>query len=251
MSTLSEVIKKLDGENGEGWTWRIKEDLIKVEWRFPVFDKLLDTFKSLYPEFPCVIAGGAVRDALLGKEPKDLDIYFLGANWKVEDRDAFNKKLSAADIFYEISTSNLPWHKYERYLLQTIIWKKTQELKGVEVQFMGFPVNNIDDLLATFDWEICVFGYRDGILTTLPESLMLLEKIEKYDPKNEKYRPPRMYLCNIQFPISNLRRGFKFEARYPLKLSYQSILKLCDAALKEKRGSGYKGIKAEKEEEEK
>src|SRR5687768_10379559 len=40
-----------------------------------LWDKLLEAVKEVYePEF-CCIAGGAVRDYALGKDPKDIDIF--------------------------------------------------------------------------------------------------------------------------------------------------------------------------------
>ena len=139
-------------------------------------------------------------------------------------------------MYYELSESNLPWHKYERYLLLTIIWQNCKALQNAEVQFMGFPTDSIEKLIETFDWSICLFGYdlEKGIVT-IDETMNLINKIKSYDPTDQEYKPPYMKLHNVQFPISNLRRGFKFESRYPIKLDYPSILKLCKNVIKEHR----------------
>ncbi len=207
--------------------------LITIEKKIPVFDELISKFQLIYPDKPCIIAGGAVRDIMLNVKPKDIDIFFLGLDWSKVIKKEFVDKLKSKEIYYEIATSNLPWHKYERYLLLTIIWKTCQELKDIEIQFCGFPVNNLEDLLKTFDWEICLFGYSNGIVTTTQESLNLINKIQSYKKGDKDYKPPKMKLYNVQFPISNLRRGFKFENRYPIKLDYNAILKLCANVLKE------------------
>jgi hypothetical protein len=141
--------------------------------------------------------------------------------------------MDAKQLYYQIATSNLPWQSYERYLLLSIIWQHMTSMKNYEIQFMGFPTNSLENLIKTFDWEICVFAYREGIITTTKSAMNLIEKIKSHDPSDEKYRPPIMKHLNVQFPISNLRRGFKFESRYPIKLEYESILKLCSEVLRE------------------
>lgn len=208
---------------------------IKMKQEISLFDKIIDTFQILYPNNPCYIAGGAVRDILLSRAPKDIDIYFLGLGWDKDSKIDFEKKLSASDIYYKIATSNLPWHKYERYLLLSIIWDACKELKGTDLQFMGFPVNSLENLLKTFDWEICVCGYKNGEITTIKSAIELIHRVKTYKPTDKDYKPPRMKLCNVQFPISNLRRGFKFESRYHLKMDYKCVLKLCQAVLDENR----------------
>ncbi len=216
-------------------------NFINVEKRIGMFDTLLNEFQTLYPEYPCVIAGGAVRDVMLGTVPKDLDIYFLGLDWRKEIKTEFKKRLDAAKMYKEVSESNMPWHKYERYLMMTVIKEVAGELgnSNAEVQFMGFPANSLERLLKTFDWEICIFGYttQGKILTTQP-AVDLIEKIKNYNKNDPKYKPPYMKLCNVQFPISNLRRGFKFEARYPIKLEYESVLKLSNAVIAEEIKKG-------------
>ncbi len=212
-------------------------EFIRIQRAVPLFDEVITQFKKLYPDKKCIIAGGAVRDLLLNKAPKDIDVYFLGVDWTVVERDAFELKVkdmqSAEQVYYAIATANLPWHKYERYLLLSIIWENCRNLKNADVQFMGFPADTIEAVLETFDWEICIFGYENGEIVTTQASLDLLDSISKYNVKDKEYKPPQMKLCNVQFPISNLRRGFKFEARYPVKLEYESILKLCQEVIVE------------------
>jgi len=210
-----------------------------IEKHIELFDELIPQFQILYPDKPCVIAGGCVRDFMLGNKAKDIDIYFLGLDWRKETKEEFNKKLNASQIYYKISGSNLPWHKYERYLLLSIIKEISSNLakENMEIQFMGFPTNSIEGLLKTFDWEICLFGYQNGRVITTNSAMELIEKIKKYNVNDKNYKPPKMKLNNVQFPISNLRRGFGFEGRYPIKLDYPSVLKLCKAVISEDTNS--------------
>ena len=208
-------------------------NFIQIQRSIPLFDELIEKFQLIYPNNPCVIAGGCVRDILLDKRPKDIDVYFLGIDWTRESREDFKGKLDAMQLYYEIATSNLPWHKYERYLLLSIIWQHCAEMKDIEVQFMGFPTDSIEKLIETFDWEICLFGYRNQEIITTEGAIQLINKIQTYAPGDIDYKPPTMKHLNVQFPISNLRRGFKFEARYPIKLEYESIVKLCSEVMRE------------------
>lgn len=202
----------------------------------PVFDEVITTFQAAYPTNELVMAGGAVRDALLGKKAKDLDLYYLGLDdWSTAATTDFRKRLELANLFYQEATSNLPWHLYERFLLLSLIIKIQDELRQreAEAQFMAFPQPDQRRLLETFDWEICLFSYRDGKITTTHAAMRLIDKLRKYSPDDKKYKPPRMRLVNVQFPVSNLRRGFNFQTRYPLRLEYRSVLRLCKAVLKE------------------
>ena len=210
-------------------------ELKRVEKVIPMFDDLIRTFQMLYPEKKLVIAGGSVRDIYLGIEPKDIDMYFLGLDWSKENKIKFKQKLDASQLYYEVWDANLPWHKYERFLIMSIVCKTVKELsdKKIEVQFMGFPVDSCEKLLETFDWEMCIFSYEPGCMIASQEALDLCDKIKLYNKTDINYKPPVMKLCNVQFPVSNLRRGFKFESRYPIKLNYGSILKLCKAVIEQ------------------
>ena len=216
---------------------RMKKPIFHIRHHeIPEFSEIIKTFEILYPKCIFTIAGGAVRDILLHREPKDIDIFICGVDdWTQEGRLSFKKKLNLSKLYYKIATSNLPWHKYEKFLLLSIIWKMSAQFKEkeLEVQFCGFPKKSINALLETFDWEICHFAYIPGLLYYTDRSQRLIDKIKSYSPTNEKYRPPAMRLTNFQFPISNLRRGFKFENRYPIKLDYRSITRLCREVLKE------------------
>lgn len=215
----------------------IKVSQIHVRaYSISMLDEIIKTFKILYPECIFTIAGGAVRDILLHRKPKDIDIFICGIDdWTKKGRLEFRKKLNLAQIYYEIATSNLPWHKYEKFLLLTVIWKMSAQFKKeeLEIQFCGFPEKSINSLLQTFDWEICQFAYTPGLLYYTDKAQRLIDKINSYSLEDLEYRPFAMKLSNVQFPISNLRRGFKFENRYPIKLHYNSIIKLCKEVLKE------------------
>jgi len=230
------------------------KDFIQIEKVNEEFEGIIESFGKIYPDKLCCIGGGAVRDFLLGRMPKDIDVFFMGADWTTDAREDFEKRLQATGLSYRVDIGALPWHKYERYLLLSILWNKQQSNEGgdLSIQFMGFPWNNITDLLRTFDWEICLFGYqRGGRIITTQRALDLIEGIKKYslaDPlSNAKYIPPKMRLCNVQFPISNLRRGFKFEARYPIKLEYESIIKLCSEVLREDADCRIRNAREKKE----
>lgn len=214
-----------------------------LDYDIPMFNEVQKKYQILYPNNKIVIAGGAVRDYLMGKKPKDIDVFFLGLDWTKESRHTFKDRLDAEKMQYEEAHSNLPWHSYERYLLTSIYPKDLSVVAGMELQFMGFPTDSATGLLKTFDWEICLFAYDNGKIITTKEAFELVKAVKTFSPDNKEYKRPVMKLCNVQFPISNLRRGFKFETRYHVELDYDSVLKLCQSVILEHREKGTNEVK--------
>ena len=149
-----------------------------------------------------VIAGGAVRDVLLGREPKDYDLFLLGRGPSREASEEVSARLSDMD-----HVKPLDWHKSEPFLVDTV------RVGASEVQVMLTPETTMDALIQTFDWNICLFGY-DG-------SVRAAEDISNIAPG----KPLR--LQRVTFPLSTLRRGFRFSERFQMIFLQPDIVALC------------------------
>lgn len=154
-----------------------------------------------------VIAGGAVRDTLMGKTPKDYDIFilsdgristFTGVAQYVREQLKNKMKLKA----------KVEWHKSEPFLIETIL-----EEAG-ECQIMARNLQTIDQLLDTFDWNVSLFAY-DG-----------KQIIQREDVKNIKIGGELWLQCCF-YPRSTLRRGFRFSERFHMKFRKGTIEHIC------------------------
>lgn len=152
---------------------------------------------------PVVVAGGAVRDHLMGRAPKDYDIFVLGSTW---DDTLVERVRTALSPFEPITT--LEFHKSEPYLVTTV------RHKGEMVQVMLNPAPTVSALVDTFDWNVCLFAY-DGDTVTARTNI---EEIgEGYELKLQACR----------FPLSTLRRGFRFSERFGMTLKRETVVDLC------------------------
>jgi len=149
-----------------------------------------------------VIAGGAVRDWLMGREPKDYDVFVLGAP---DEPELFEQVLAGLE-----PVTMLDFHKSEPFLQGTFRFGERI------VQVMATPHTSVDALLDSFDWNVCRFAY-DGSTVT---DACPVESIRAGE---------RLRLHRVTFPVSTLRRGFRFSERFSMRLEYTDIRRLCEA----------------------
>lgn len=150
-----------------------------------------------------VIAGGAVRDTLMGRTPKDYDVFVLGTQHKMVGGDA----AKALDGLPTIEP--LEFHKSEPFMVAMVRWN------GCDVQVMASPHQTVDDLLASFDWNVCLFAYHDGAFTA------------REDIANIR-SGAALRLQKVTFPLSTLRRGFRFSERFGMEFKREDIISLCE-----------------------
>jgi tRNA nucleotidyltransferase/poly(A) polymerase len=147
----------------------------------------------------CVIAGGAVRDLTIHRKPKDWDVFVLG-------QPNSSAMLSAIGDLYEFEESSDSSDPSPGHSTLSI------DLEGEKVQLISSPCNTLMELLDTFDWNICLFGFDTG--------LVLHEKCWKGGGADLK-------LHTVTYPLSTLRRGFRFCDRYNLLMDKEDIRRLC------------------------
>ena len=163
-----------------------------------------------------VIAGGSVRDHLMGRTAKDFDLFLLGRGADEDSMRAVSERLAPMD-----QVSPLEWHKSEPYLVSTV------KHEGVDVQVMVNPAESLDALLDTFDWNVALFGY-DG-------EVHARESIDNIAPGKD------LRLQRVTFPLSTLRRGFRFSERFKMRLRREDALELCRLVVEKKATPGPNG----------
>jgi len=164
---------------------------------FTHFSSRLNNIGSL------VVAGGAVRDTLMFKSPKDFDLFLLDIPSK--DFKAKKELIVKAIADLEI-VHGLEWHKSEPFLCVTVKWN------GVEVQLLANPAPDAETLIASFDWNVCLFAFNGNFVNK--------EKIENIGEDKD------LVLNTVTFPLSTLRRGFRFSERFKMRLKRETIVDL-------------------------
>lgn len=149
-----------------------------------------------------VVAGGAVRDEHLGQVPKDYDVFLLNTGYSDQDRARVK-----AEIDDLPTLDQLHFHKSEPYLVETV------RLGSAIVQVMCTPCQTVGELLDTFDWNVSLFAY-DGAL----HQRCSREDIEAGKP---------LVLQKVTYPMSTLRRGFRFSERFGMEFKKDDVVALC------------------------
>ncbi len=154
------------------------------------------------------IAGGAVRDVLLGREPRDIDIFTLGAFPMEEDIRRFMQ------IPQKDEDENRTDYQTRMAARQVI----TGYHEGYKIQVVEAEENSEESLLKRFDWNICLFAIkRDGVP-------LFLET-----PTNIGAGKALRLNC-MNTPRHSLQRGVGFCDRYFMRMTDETIATLIDAA---------------------
>lgn len=142
------------------------------------------------------IAGGSVRDFYLGNTPKDYDI-FLFERLLPQRLESLKDKV----------ITEVPWHYSEPFLQGQFL------IDGNIHQLMVREKFDVDSLLATFDWNVSLFAYRNLVFT---------KKVDLSEIGKGKY----LKLQHTENPVSTLRRGFRFSERFKMRMDFATIHKL-------------------------
>lgn len=147
-----------------------------------------------------IVAGGAVRDALRGERPKDIDLFVThwGGDPQLGDR---------VDSVHTCTEENM----YRLFLR----WEG--DVDGFRVQIMQHPAAyEMQALIDCFDWNVCRFAYDGwGVVAGM--------KIEDVSPG----KPLELHRCT--FPGSTLRRGFRFSERFGMPVSRYTLQVVANA----------------------
>ena len=170
------------------------------------------------PEFKnAVIAGGYVRDSHLGREVKDIDVFFPRP-----PQGSMTKLFDHLGISKEVSKKNM-----KKYVTSFFSSKYDAVIDGMEVDFV---VNTLPDNEA-FGWSLLeTFNYGLDMCFTNGEELFLSDDFN-YDVKNSYLR-----LINLE-GIHNLPHVMEKYAR--LKAKYPEYEFTSDYVLERRKGAGW------------
>lgn len=151
--------------------------------------------KTLFDGLNFCIAGGAVRDTLVGKAPKDYDVFVFTT------KEILEQRLKDAGIDLDEREDRNPDYS----LADSIVC-------GVEVQFMVRPeTSTVDELLRSFDWAICKHAWCDG---------RLVDASWRSDvPEAGK----ELTLSTYDTPEHSLVRGVEFASKFDMLLSSETV----------------------------
>src|SRR3954449_10696925 len=205
--TIRRRDRGLSGDDmGCDGSWDMTDDVLERLREVPGAGELLGTLAGV----PGVwVVGGAVRDALLGREPRDLDLVVEG------DAAEVARRLGEAPLLHERfgtatanGTVNLAAARRERY-------ERPGALPEVE---LGAP---IAEDLARRDFTVNAMAVRlaDGALETHPRALEDLEgrRLRALHERSFLDDPPRLlrlvrYAARLRFQIEEDTRAWAFAA---------------------------------------
>jgi hypothetical protein len=195
-----------------------------------MIEEIHSAFSSHLSEFGEIyIAGGAARDVMMGKEPKDYDIFVLTPTPYDEVKPLIDFKLGEM-AEAKVIGALVDWHKSEPF------WINNIEFMGKKIQVLASPYSDIGELVGSFDWNVCMFAYG-----MVPEPVGLCDFLT-FGTKIEDIGVGKdLKLNKITFPLSTLRRGFRFSERFQMKLPYEELDKILDE-LQKIRNEKTKGL---------
>lgn len=169
-------------------------------------EEVATEFSKRLGEFgPVVIAGGAVRDSLVGRPPKDYDLFVLEQD---EELDYVSERMQP--YLTDLQPHDfMPGHQSEPFLIRSVWWE------GVIVQILASPQPDLRCLVNTFDWNITLFGYEGGVF-------------QNFGGVQPHVGAP-LRLHKVTYPRSTLRRGFRYSERFQMVLEPETIDTLCRA----------------------
>jgi hypothetical protein len=165
--------------------------------------RVADVFHTFAPLVGCrcAVAGGAVRDELIGRTPRDFDLFCF-------DQFARHAILRAPGVTFVESKRN----EYAARDVLTIEWR------GAVVQFVFTDDgrDDVDALLDRFDWNVCLFAYDGAIIKRMDESQIGRGHLLRLNSNDGEGRT-----------IRTLRRGFRFADRYGMTIATNDLAALC------------------------
>lgn len=190
-----------------------------------LLNEILDEYiDAVQPPESCTIwiAGGAPRDCILGRNPKDIDVYLL-TDHPTTDTDAIMEHVESAYGKDLLEESETELHTYRGNPLITPI--TSFKINGFIIQTMVSAQTTIKNLLNTFDWNICRVAWNQE------KGLFDPEDLSSTMIHPDSWRDI-LLLRKVTNPFSNLRRGYRFSERYGFQLHTDDIATLCSAIMK-------------------
>lgn len=143
--------------------------------------KIPEVITTLLNKYPtAMLAGGAIRDGLKGREINDYDLFFTSRT-EVEGVKTYLEDMGYSKVF-ACPLGHLYTYKNVDVKVQLIL----------KTTYYG-----IDHLFMTFDFDMCCFAYKDGVVYTTRKAL-------------KSNRKKNLTLNNLMFPSATINRLYKY-----------------------------------------
>ena len=143
------------------------------------------------------VAGGCFKDLFSDKPPKDIDIFFENASDFEIAKSCFQKKYK------------------QKSNTDTCITFFDSEL-GVSLQLISKVFGNPEKIINNFDFSVCKFAYS---------KTNIVFYYRFFEDLNKKI----ISIGKIQYPISTLKRAFRYVGDYGYHLSKKELFIILDA----------------------
>lgn len=176
------------------------------EARLGQFREILEVVRWEFSGSHPVIGGGALRDSILGRPIKDVDVFL-----RAKDHEHLNSELTTF-----IRPPILVQHGYGRADMHGA-WNFNQQLSGYDVQLILADFNDLHDLAHTFDIGIARVTF-DGVKLYVTDEF-------KRDAEDKAFR---IHRCDNQYELErSLRRVERLKAKYPEFTLDHPVLSRC------------------------
>lgn len=158
------------------------------------FREILEVIRWEFPGSHPVIGGGALRDSILGRPIKDVDVLL-----RAKDHEHLNSELTTY-----VRPPIIVQHGYGRADMYGC-WNFKQQLCGYDVQLILADFEDVYDLAHTFDIGLCRVTY-DGTTLYVSDEF-------KQDAADKAFRIRR---ADNQYELErSLRRVTRLQQKYP------------------------------------
>lgn len=202
---------------------------------YQIYSPILSPFGRVY------IAGGAVRDTWVGREPRDYDFFVcVGPDANQEELAVKIREAMNADVKPEA-------RRKRTYGGNSMITEFIHRLFGgdkneavtdgrregdCKIQVILSSARDVNELLEDFDWNICQFAYGNigGTVKMFSSRYDVGGTTNLFVPLVGELGED-LILNHTHFPIRAMKRGFDFADRYKMNLRKADILRLCQEAV--------------------
>jgi len=148
------------------------------------------------------ISGGAIRRTIQGKPlDSDVDLFFTNGNVMVETHDSIQQHCKLLTKTDTNSTFEMEYFDSSSGKNGEISEYSTEDKRKIKIQLIYISYySSMEELLNSFDYTICQFGYCDGKLCCGDYSL--------YDLGRN-----RLVVNKITYPVASLRRLIKYTSQ--------------------------------------
>lgn len=235
---LSKVKLKKDDNIQYGmdsWTKNTKPSLVKVTdlqeikaYQKQSFDYILDQIEDPniqgFIANQCYLAGGCIRNFIMGIPVKDLDIYFRTEEYANLFRDLWSKRKYSDDMIFKKGIACVA-DTYNALTFRDIITKPDKIPFQFIVKTGGTPERVV---FETFDFENCM-GWYDPVSDTIDISVMMRSLSSGELVYNSKASDP---LNSIRRLVKFQKMGFEITERCLFDMFKQSKERTVDEQFK-------------------